>query len=606
MALILGTVGPLGSGKTTLLRALSATPETAKPIASNTDVAFSTLNLAGTILTVVDAPGNPAYRASTMLSALAMDLALVCIASDEPLSDAARESLALVSVLPVMGVVVALTKFEGETELTTDLVNEIRSLASRETRIIRVSAQSGVGVDAIREELQAMARRTTIHADDAKLPWIVPIDRVFALKSGEEIASGLVNQGTLSPDAPALLLPGKHPVRIQEVRANSESVRTLKRGERAAIQVAGAPANSIHRGSVLTAINGAFETRRIHVDAKWVLTPKAGDRVQLYLGTESVTARFFTTEGETLHAQLRLEHSVAIYKDQPVIIRRLSDDVLLGGGPIQVRPLKDTSAPTIEVVRGNPERLIPELLTGQRDGLETDVICRSLGLTAPELGVTFENLLAKGQVLGFAGLWYAVPTFDALAQEFEAVLLQVHHEMPSQPTVPPEAVVRKAGLKWSGKPLDRILGHLSQTGRIERHGDGIRKPSFSTQLKPRQRALLTRVIECLSSEPVNTPHAHDIARLLGIPHPAVEEIMRIGIEIGEIIVLTEAVYYTPAQIQDLKSRLIELADGKPFSSNDMRDAFGTSRKYMLPILEYFDRIGFTERDGDRRTIVTER
>ncbi len=237
--------------------------------------------------------------------------------------------------------------------------------------------------------------------------------------------------------------------------------------------------------------------------------------------------------------------------------------------------------------------------------LDGHVICRSLGLTAPELGVTFENLLAKGQVLGFAGLWYAVPTFDALAQEFEAALLQVHHEMPSQPTVPPEAVVRKAGLKWSGKPLDRILGHLSQTGRIERHGDGIRKPSFSTQLKPRQRALLTRVIECLSSEPVNTPHAHDIARLLGIPHPAVEEIMRIGIEIGEIIVLTEAVYYTPAQIQDLKARLVELADGKPFSSNDMRDAFGTSRKYMLPILEYFDRIGFTERDGDRRTIVSE-
>jgi selenocysteine-specific elongation factor len=110
-------------------------------------------------------------------------------------------------------------------------------------------------------------------------------------------------------------------------------------------------------------------------------------------------------------------------------------------------------------------------------------------------------------------------------------------------------------------------------------------------------------LHCLTTEPINTPHAHDMARTLGIPPPAVEEILRIGIEIGEVVALADGVLYTPEQIDNLRGRISEIADGKPFAMTDMRDALGTTRKYVMPLLEYFDAAGITVRDGDQRTLT---
>src|SRR5262249_15768452 len=106
----------------------------------------------------------------------------------------------------------------------------------------------------------------------------------------------------------------------------------------------------------------------------------------------------------------------------------------------------------------------------------------------------------------------------------------------------------------------------------------------------------------LSDQPVNTPNPHQISLLVNAPIQAVEEALKLGVQTGEILALDEGVYFTPAQIEVLKDRTREIVGRRSFSAAELRDALGTTRKFIIALVEDFDRIGLTRRNGDERKI----
>jgi len=125
----------------------------------------------------------------------------------------------------------------------------------------------------------------------------------------------------------------------------------------------------------------------------------------------------------------------------------------------------------------------------------------------------------------------------------------------------------------------------------------------SGELSTRQRALLDRVIQILAREPISVPSADMIAHELGIPHHAVDAILRLAIQHKEVLDIADGLFYTPAQIEALKSQITTWAAGNPFTANDLRDYLQTTRKYSQPLLDYLDSVGFTERQGTHRVIL---
>ncbi len=233
----------------------------------------------------------------------------------------------------------------------------------------------------------------------------------------------------------------------------------------------------------------------------------------------------------------------------------------------------------------------------------TEVICRQLKLTPQELGTDFEALKAEEKLIGFAGMWITPAAFAVGKVRFLEALGQMQSEGPTVPGFPPESVATEAKLHWNGKPLDRIVAKLIADKEIEQTPTGIRSSDVVLQLSERQAALLARVIELLESEPVNTPTPFSIAQGMGLPRQAIDEIVRLGIMSKQLVQLDEAVLYTPAQIKNLKALVAEMTKGEPFAMTDLRDQLGTTRKYLVPILDYFDQIGFTLGNSSERKVI---
>jgi len=257
---------------------------------------------------------------------------------------------------------------------------------------------------------------------------------------------------------------------------------------------------------------------------------------------------------------------------------------------------------SLSVNQDNIEREILAIFGDHPNGVTTAQICRIVRKTPQDLGSIFEALIESHRAVGFAGLWLTIPNLELAVDRFLLTLGALQEEEPTRGGFPPEQVAKASELDWIGKPLDRIVARLVTDGKIETGPSGIRALNVTLQLTPRQRALLDRVIAELETEPVNTPTPNSIAKSMGVPIQAVDEILRLGVQAGEAVRIDEGVFYTPRQLEAIKLRVATETNGEPFSMTDLRDKLQTTRKYIAPLLDYFDSVGLTEGDRESRRV----
>lgn len=258
----------------------------------------------------------------------------------------------------------------------------------------------------------------------------------------------------------------------------------------------------------------------------------------------------------------------------------------------------------------NPVILMPESLTDQilatltddPNGTRTTDVCRQLGMSPQELGDAFEELRETGRIRGFGGLWLTPEGHRVGVEWFMAALGEAHTKKPKEIGFPPQRIAQAAGLKWGGKALDRIVAELAEEDLVAENDGLVREAGFHPDLPARQRQFLNRVIEAIEAEWLNVPNPHELAKTLVVPIQAVEEVIRLGVKIGELIQVADQVFYTPHQLQEIQSRLRTEFGENSFTMADLRDKFESSRKYIPPLLEFFDESGFTVRTGNTRVI----
>lgn len=629
MALLVGTAGHVDHGKTSLIHALTGIdadrlPEEKKR-GMTIDLGFAHLEVPGLgEVSIVDVPGHERFVHNMLVGALGVDVAILCVAADAGVMPQTREHLAILDLLPVSRLIVALTRAdladadmrELATEDVSELLAKTRFAASP---ILPVSAMTGEGVPelvkllgnpppsgegrvgAATQESVVIARPPAPSRREGEpSDWYLPIDRVFTVKGHGTVATGSLMRGTLKVGDEAVLQPGNRTVRIRGLHLHDHAVETLDSGNRAGVNLAGIDLEDAHRGMLLAAPGTAFETRVIDVEARWLVPPKHGMRVRVSIGAEEAIGRLFL-DREGAGAQLRLESSVGATAGQPFIVRRYSPPDVLGGGRVMV---PEGVVRRRTVTRADDGLPLPDqilaLVGDSPEGMATEEIARTLGRTSQQLGDVFEAIRKEGRLGGYAGRWLSPGGLDAAGKAMEEALRTEHAKTPMIPMVPRERVVKTAGLKWEGKPLDRLVSRLVERGDLAADGTGIRLPEFRVQLPTRQRALLDRVLVALTEEPINVPGANEISRTLNIPVQAVEEVFKLGVAAGEVVDLGEGIRYTPTQLEAISERLRGF--GAPFTAAEARDSLGTSRKYIIPLLEWADRTRLTLRQGDKRVV----
>jgi selenocysteine-specific elongation factor len=227
-----------------------------------------------------------------------------------------------------------------------------------------------------------------------------------------------------------------------------------------------------------------------------------------------------------------------------------------------------------------------DVVSRHAQGVLTVMICRHLERSPQELGDVFESLIERGQLLGFGGLWLTAKDFESFRVEFLQELAQFHEKNPSVILAKPEEVAKLAGWAVKVKPLDRMMAKLASEGRIFSGDTGVRLQEFRPVLPDRQRQFLDRVKLLLESEAINTPNPHQMAGGLHVPSIAVEEILKVGVETGEVVWLGDSVYYTSEQLELLGRRIFALGEHQR-SATIVRTEFGTTRKYAVALLTHF-------------------
>ncbi|MEQ1823122.1 MAG: selenocysteine-specific translation elongation factor [Fimbriimonadaceae bacterium] len=612
MAKLIGTAGHVDHGKTTLIRALTGIdadrlPEE-KRRGMTIDVGFAFLDFPeiGRV-SIVDVPGHEKFIHNMLVGAHAIDVALLCVGADEAVMPQTREHFEILRLLPVDQMVVAMTRADLADEDTRSLVQlDIEELLEgtrfKGAPIVTVSALSGEGLDTLKDQLLAALKRTAASEDGA---WYLPIDRVFGVKGHGCVVTGTLSQGQVKVGDHAIIEPGHIEVRVRALHSHDNSLQTSERGKRTAINLGGIKLEDVHRGMVVGEPGAVFDTQILDAKIDWLSLPKHGARIRMSIGAEEVIGKVFHSEANSEVSQFRLENRVAAALRQPIIIRQYSPMKLLGGGRVVVPVARvRRRSDAIQIVEQETDSDgILRVLSGIAKGVPTEEICRALGKAPQALGTTFETLQRTGEIQGFAGLWFDVGSLQAGVALFLDSLLKIHEQNPTVGLVPREKVVEQAGLGWAAKPLDRLMAWLAQNQRLVVQGSLVRHPKFSVQLTPKQKEFLDRVVAALQAHPINVPAVHEIATSVPAPIQAVEQIVRLGIESQTLVRVGDGLYYTASQLQELIGELRTKFGARPFTAADFRDLFGTSRKYAIPLLEYFDSQRVTLRQGDNRVLV---
>ena len=625
--LIIGTAGHVDHGKSTLIKALTGIDpdrlREEKQRGMTIDLGFAWLDLprSGRV-GIVDVPGHERFLKNMLAGAGGVDLALLVVAADEAVMPQTREHLDILSLLDVHGVVVALTKCDLADEETRTLAAEdVRTLLAErnlpEPVIVETSAVTGFGLEELREALDAALER--MPPRDAASPARMPVDRVFTMTGFGTVVTGTLVAGVLSEGGSYVILPGSLECRIRGLQVHGQKVSRAVAGQRVAANLTGVAKEKLERGQVLCARGACEET--LCCDALITLLHDApplkhGTRVRLHTGTAEVIARIAlgpTGEiegGGYAAAQLRCESPIACARGDRFVVRRYSPATTIGGGqivqptaPRRRRAQIDAEA-FVASLTASPVDAVIAALGSSATGLDLTQISRLCGIRDSEAVEIVDRLADSGRVLALADRRLTLQGWEALKEALLRPIRTYHERHPTTSMMPKATWAASTPMNNDPKALDAALARLTEEGLVVSSGAGVRLSDFRIELSDKQQALVDRVIKVLLDAGFRVPTVGELPRVVGLPEPAVSEVLRFGRSLGRVVKVSDDLYYPIETITEIK-RLVreEIGRSGGLTVAAFRDLTQTSRKYAVPLVEYLDSIRFTRRVGDERVLA---
>lgn len=611
--MILGTAGHIDHGKTALVRALTGVDTDRLPEERRRgitiELGFAPLQLEGVgTVSVVDVPGHEAFVRTMLAGAAGIDLALFVVAADEGVMPQTREHLAILGALGIRGGVVALTKCDLVDEsllalAMDDVSTLLRSSALDGAPIIPVSVRSGVGLDALRQALtRAAAAVPARTADDL---FRLPIDRVFTVKGTGTVITGTVWSGRVRRDDVVCAFPGGIEYRVRGVESHGQSTDEGAAGQRVAVALAGADREQLARGGVLVAPSRAWTARdrmradvALFDDADIILTART--RVRLHLGTTEVGARVVArgggvTAGKTVPVRLVLDAPIVARGGDRFVLRAASPVTTIGGGVItdaappfrRVLPFASAGAPLGQRLRWMVEE------EGSH-GLDIQRLSLRLGVRPSE----HEALIAQlaPDVLMVGDVLAPRSRMDAARRVLLQMVDDGHRARPLDRGVPLQPVRAALGV---GDALAAYVVREAVEQGVVRLDDGmVARAEWTPKLTPADQAAIASIQELLGRLGREAPTAAEITAVAGSRTPA---LLRLLEREGEVVPIGDSRYIAkPAWRDALVALRSATGESRLYTASELREIFGVSRKFSIPLLEGCDRVGVCNRQGDGR------
>lgn len=636
MDIIVGTAGHIDHGKTSLVRALTGVdadrlPEEKKR-GITIDLGFAELDLGDVRIGFVDVPGHERFVKNMLAGAHGIDLVALVIAADEGVMPQTREHFDICRLLETKTGLVVITKTDMVDDELLELVRaEAEELVADSflegAPIVCVSAKTGAGIDELKNKLRESALSIPSRSNETVVR--LPIDRSFTMRGFGAVVTGTLVAGKINEGDELELLPLGQKVRVRGLQVHSSQVKQAFAGQRTAVNLGSIEASQIERGQILAPVSRLRPTQII--DAKIEVLKdaprplKTRMRVRVHIGAVEALARVRVLEesgkidvGESGFAQIRLETPVVTIPNERFIIRSYSPSHTIAGGRVLDALAVKHRGREAKIVRerlsvllsaDNAETVSTFVETANENGLRNTDLSARTGWRDEVLEKAITEAKEKEKIVDAEGVYLSHGAFEKLSSAVVQTLEEHHKREPLVKGIQRETLREKL---FSHSPVEVFrfaLRELENDKKIVSDKDIVRAASHNLELSKEDETLRGKLEQVYKDAVLEAPTLEDAFQKAGIAankHEYGRKILQLLIDGGFVVRVSGDMFFHRAALDNLISRLKDFATTSKDRLIDVaafKDMAGVSRKYAIPLLEYFDRERVTRRAGDKRIIL---
>lgn len=628
--IILGTAGHIDHGKTELIKYLTGIDtdrlkeEKERGITIELGFAFMKLE-SGTNVGIIDVPGHEKFVKNMLAGAGGIDLVLLVIAADEGVMPQTREHLAICELLKIKTGLVVLTKKDLVDEEWVQMVSEdvasfLKGTFLEGKPVIPVSSRTGEGIDTLKKAVEKLAEE--VEAKKADGSFLYPIDRVFIMKGFGTVATGTVVSGRVRVDDKIEVLPRGIEGKIRGIQVHNQSSQEAVAGQRAAINLQGIEKSDIRRGEVMGHA-GKFKPSYI-LDASLNLLPDAPhplknrQRIRFHLGSCEIMARTVLLDkeelkpGEQSFVQIRLERPTVALTGDNYVIRSYSPMITIGGGEILnilTQKHKRFDQKTLDELKtlkeGSSEDVVEShVLSSGFKGIGLEDLLVILPLDKKSIENAASQLISEKKIISIQDKKSFIHTdiFEKLKEKLKGELESFHKKSPLRPGMSKEELKSRVSMI-----SDRAYSYLVERLKVEKvivlDKDQIRLSSHKVALGKEQEELKEKIEKEYFSAGFMPPNTEDLLKKFSINEKRFMELASLLSKEERLVKVKDKIFFHKESLLKAEKSLTDfLLKNKEITAAEFRDLLNISRKFAIPLLEYFDAKKVTLRVGDKRVL----
>ena len=648
----LGTAGHIDHGKTALIKCLTGCDtdhlKAEKERGMSIDLGFAPCTVSGLEVGIVDVPGHENFIKTMVAGASGIDGAIFVIAADDGVMPQTREHLDILTLLGVKYGVVALTKVDCvEPERVQNVTAEVKDFLVgtflEDAPILPVSGITGQGFDVFYEALQELVG--TIEPKRTDGVFRLPVERTFSVKGYGTVVTGIPVAGTAKIGEAMTLFPHGTKGRLKAIQVYKRDSEIAMVGQCAALNVPQWDYKTVKRGNVVT-LGEFFQPQQWYLCKLRVLphikSPlKNGTKIKFHTGTSEIVATVYlleesrATAGSDCLVQIILNEPVVAAPRDRFILRTLSPVQTIGGGMIVEalsKKLKRKHPQALQDVKDRAQAVLTDkdfaeycIKTAEAFAVnETELSIRTKIL--PErLKAIIAELVQQDKVLYLdSKLYIHTDTADNVQKQLLNIVSDFHHSKPESPGLTIEQFYEASQLKKD--VFDSILRLLISQGKLVERKHRLALSEHRETFSEDEQKLLQSVESLFADRPFNPPKYEEVIEHTAAAPEKVHKIIQILIEQERLVRVAQhqlsggerakhksgfhpddsaaigaGLLFHGEAIEQARQILVSFINKEGrLESVKFKYLLDTTRKFAIPLLDYFDRIGVTRREGYTR------
>ncbi len=618
--IIIGTAGHIDHGKTTLIKSLTGVDtdrlKEEKKRGISIDLGFTNFKInPNKTAGIIDVPGHEKFLKNMLAGVAGMDIVLLVVSAEEGVMPQTREHLEILNLIGIKKGIIVLTKADKVDDEFLEMVEDdirlyVKSTFLEDADIVSVDSISKRGIDLLVEKIDKLTE--DFEPKNLNVEPRLFVDRIFSVKGFGSVVTGTLIEGILKVDDLVYLYPKKIETRVRGLQVHSQNTDIAYAGQRVAVNLSNVSLGEVQRGDIL-ASNSNLPISMM-IDAKITMLDGISkglehwDRVRVYHGAREILARAVPLEAETIekgktgYVQLRLEEELSCKEKDHIVLRYYSPLETIGGGIVLDSCPDKHTIHTPNIVnrlnlkeKGSLSDRILNLIQSKPVLTDRESIANELGDDISKIKSEIDLMIKNEELVEISGFILDKKALDSIAGQIEKQLDYFHNKFPFRTGVSKEELRTKIMLKLRPKEFDELMNFLENKNIVKLIDQYVSSYRFEVKLDDKALALK----EEIESHYINNKTPLQTDKVIG---NSTEKLEMLHYLVDKSLVkLSDELFYDKSLINEYQNIVKNyLNKNGEVSIKNLKDETELSRKYLIAIMEYFDRIKFTKRSGEVR------